>query len=68
MDQSFLGLSQDILGWLGMSVTVQNPERLPQHGPLLIVSNHRSFLLASFLKQIDGLAQKFEERFNPNNH
>jgi 1-acyl-sn-glycerol-3-phosphate acyltransferase len=46
-------IAQDILGWLGMSVTVQNPERLPQHGPLLIVCNHRSFLdpflLTSFL-------------------
>jgi 1-acyl-sn-glycerol-3-phosphate acyltransferase len=46
-------IAQDILGWLGMSVQVQNSERLPTNGPLLIVSNHRSFLdpflLTSFL-------------------
>jgi 1-acyl-sn-glycerol-3-phosphate acyltransferase len=46
-------ITQDILGWLGMSVQVHNLDRLPQHGPLLIVSNHRSFLdpflLTSFL-------------------
>jgi 1-acyl-sn-glycerol-3-phosphate acyltransferase len=46
-------IAQDVLGWLGMRVKVQNLERLPQTGPLLIVSNHRSFLdpflLTSFL-------------------
>jgi 1-acyl-sn-glycerol-3-phosphate acyltransferase len=46
-------MAQDVLGWLGMSVTVQNLDRLPPSGPLLIVCNHRSFLdpflLTSFL-------------------
>ncbi len=46
-------IAQDIFGWLGIDVKVQNLERLPQYGPLLIVCNHRSFLdpfvLTSFL-------------------
>jgi len=46
-------IAQDILGWLGMNVKVHNAERIPQNCPLLIVSNHRSFLdpflLTSFL-------------------
>ncbi len=46
-------VAQDVLGLLGMNVTVENLERLPQSGPLLIVANHRSFLdpflLTSFL-------------------
>jgi 1-acyl-sn-glycerol-3-phosphate acyltransferase len=46
-------IAQDILGWLGLDVKVQNLERIPNAGPLLIVSNHRSFmdpfLLTSFL-------------------
>jgi 1-acyl-sn-glycerol-3-phosphate acyltransferase len=37
-------IAQDIFGWLGIDVKVQNLERLPQYGPLLIVCNHRSFL------------------------
>ncbi|WP_310411883.1 lysophospholipid acyltransferase family protein [Chamaesiphon sp. OTE_8_metabat_110] len=37
-------IAQDIFGLLGIGVKVQNPERLPSSGPLLIVCNHRSFL------------------------
>ena len=52
-DRYVTGIAQDVLSLLGMNVKVQNPERLPQSGPLLIVSNHRSFLdpllLTSFL-------------------
>jgi 1-acyl-sn-glycerol-3-phosphate acyltransferase len=52
-DRYATGMAQDILSWLGMSVDVQNSDRLPQSGPLLIVCNHRSFLdpflLTSFL-------------------
>jgi 1-acyl-sn-glycerol-3-phosphate acyltransferase len=46
-------MAQDFLKILGLNVQVQNPERVPAHGSLLIVSNHRSFLdpllLTSFL-------------------
>ncbi|WP_157259772.1 lysophospholipid acyltransferase family protein [Chamaesiphon minutus] len=46
-------MARDVIGLLGMDVKVYNRERLPQSGPLLIVSNHRSFLdpfiLTSFL-------------------
>jgi 1-acyl-sn-glycerol-3-phosphate acyltransferase len=53
-DDYATAMAQDVLGWLGMSVKVQNLDRLPQAGPLLIVCNHRSFLdpflLTSFLK------------------
>jgi 1-acyl-sn-glycerol-3-phosphate acyltransferase len=46
-------LAQDLLGSLGVNVTVKHLERLPPVGPLMIVSNHRSFLdpllLTSFL-------------------
>ena len=52
-DGYITAIAQDFLGLLGMDVKVQNPERLPPSGPLLIVSNHRSFLdpflLTSFL-------------------
>lgn len=52
-DSYVTAIAQDILSLLGMNVKVHNPERLPQSGPLLIVSNHRSFLdpllLTSFL-------------------
>jgi 1-acyl-sn-glycerol-3-phosphate acyltransferase len=52
-DSYATAIAQDVLGWLGMNVQVQNPDRLPQSGPLLIVCNHRSFLdpflLTSFL-------------------
>ena len=52
-DRYVTAIAQDVLSLLGMSVKVHNPERLPQTGPLLIVSNHRSFLdpllLTSFL-------------------
>jgi 1-acyl-sn-glycerol-3-phosphate acyltransferase len=45
--------AQDILGLLGIDVVVENLERLPTESPLIIVSNHRSFLdpflLTSFL-------------------
>lgn len=47
-------LAQDLLKFLGLNVQVQNPERMPDRGALLIVSNHRSFLdpllLTSFLR------------------
>jgi 1-acyl-sn-glycerol-3-phosphate acyltransferase len=53
-DSYATALAQDVLGFLGMTVQVENPERLPTNGPLLIVCNHRSFLdpflLTSFLK------------------
>jgi 1-acyl-sn-glycerol-3-phosphate acyltransferase len=53
-DDYATAMAQDVLSWLGMSVKVQNLDRLPQSGPLLIVCNHRSFLdpflLTSFLK------------------
>ncbi len=46
-------LAQDLWNFLGLKSQVQNPERIPEHGALLIVSNHRSFLdpllLTSFL-------------------
>ncbi len=46
-------VAQDFWQFLGLNVQVQNPERIPAHGSLLIVSNHRSFLdpllLTSFL-------------------
>lgn len=46
-------LAQDLWNFLGLKVQVQNPERIPERGALLIVSNHRSFLdpllLTSFL-------------------
>jgi 1-acyl-sn-glycerol-3-phosphate acyltransferase len=52
-DSYATAMAQDVLGLLGMNVKVQNLERLPQSGPLLIVCNHRSFLdpfiLTSFL-------------------
>ncbi len=52
-DRYATGIAQDILSWLGMNVEVQNFDRLPSSGPLLIVCNHRSFLdpflLTSFL-------------------
>jgi 1-acyl-sn-glycerol-3-phosphate acyltransferase len=52
-DSYATAIAQDVLGWLGIDVEVQNLERLPQSGPLLIVCNHRSFLdpflLTSFL-------------------
>lgn len=52
-DSYVTAIAQDILSLLGMHVKVQNRERLPPSGPLLIVSNHRSFLdpllLTSFL-------------------
>jgi 1-acyl-sn-glycerol-3-phosphate acyltransferase len=52
-DSYATAMAQDVLGWLGMNVKVQNLDRLPQSGPLLIVCNHRSFLdpflLTSFL-------------------
>jgi 1-acyl-sn-glycerol-3-phosphate acyltransferase len=43
-DDYATAIAQDVLSWLGMSVKVQNLDRLPQSGPLLIVCNHRSFL------------------------
>jgi 1-acyl-sn-glycerol-3-phosphate acyltransferase len=53
LDRYATTIARDVLGWLGMSVEVQNFDRLPQSGPLLIVCNHRSFLdpflLTSFL-------------------
>lgn len=52
-DSYVTAVAQDVLSLLGMNVKVYNAERLPQSGPLLIVSNHRSFLdpllLTSFL-------------------
>jgi 1-acyl-sn-glycerol-3-phosphate acyltransferase len=46
-------MAQDLWKLLGLNVQVQNPERIPDRGSLLIVSNHRSFLdpllLTSFL-------------------
>jgi 1-acyl-sn-glycerol-3-phosphate acyltransferase len=46
-------MAQDLWKLLGINVHVQNPERIPERGSLLIVSNHRSFLdpllLTSFL-------------------
>jgi 1-acyl-sn-glycerol-3-phosphate acyltransferase len=53
-DRYATALAQDVLGLLGMDVQVENPERIPTSGPLLIVCNHRSFLdpflLTSFLQ------------------
>jgi 1-acyl-sn-glycerol-3-phosphate acyltransferase len=53
LDRYATTIARDVLGWLGMNVEVQNFDRLPQSGPLLIVCNHRSFLdpflLTSFL-------------------
>jgi 1-acyl-sn-glycerol-3-phosphate acyltransferase len=53
LDRYATTIARDVLGWLGMNVEVQNSDRLPQSGPLLIVCNHRSFLdpflLTSFL-------------------
>jgi 1-acyl-sn-glycerol-3-phosphate acyltransferase len=47
-------MAQDFWKFLGLNVCVDNLERIPAHGPLLIVSNHRSFLdpllLTSFLE------------------
>jgi 1-acyl-sn-glycerol-3-phosphate acyltransferase len=47
-DRHTTDLAQDLLGLLGINITVQNLERLPKPGPksspLMIVSNHRSFL------------------------
>jgi 1-acyl-sn-glycerol-3-phosphate acyltransferase len=52
-DDYATAMAQDILGLLGLKVKVHNAERIPPAGPLVIVSNHRSFLdpflLASFL-------------------
>jgi 1-acyl-sn-glycerol-3-phosphate acyltransferase len=46
-------MAQDLWKLLGLNVQVQNPERIPDRGSLLIISNHRSFLdpllLTSFL-------------------
>jgi 1-acyl-sn-glycerol-3-phosphate acyltransferase len=46
-------MAQDLWKLLGLNVQVHNPERIPDRGSLLIVSNHRSFLdpllLTSFL-------------------
>jgi 1-acyl-sn-glycerol-3-phosphate acyltransferase len=52
-DRNATAFAQDLLGLLGVNVTVKNLERLPKNGPLMIVCNHRSFLdpflLTSFL-------------------
>ena len=52
-DHQAIAFCQELLGGLGLSVTVHNLERLPKSGPLIIVCNHRSFLdpflLTSFL-------------------
>ncbi len=56
-DRHATDLAQDLLGLLGVKVTVQNLEHLPKSSPksspLIIVCNHRSFLdpflLTSFL-------------------
>lgn len=46
-------MAHDLWKLLGLNAQVQNPERIPESGSLLIVSNHRSFLdpllLTSFL-------------------
>jgi 1-acyl-sn-glycerol-3-phosphate acyltransferase len=43
-DRDATAFAQDVLGWLGVDVVVENLERLPQASPLVIVCNHRSFL------------------------
>ncbi|WP_310489890.1 lysophospholipid acyltransferase family protein [Chamaesiphon sp. VAR_69_metabat_338] len=57
-------IAQDVFGLLGLSVRVQNRERLPPAGPTLIVCNHRSFLdpfiLTSFLNTpIDFVCHRY---------
>lgn len=52
-DHQAIAFCQELLGGLGLSVTVEHLDRLPKSGPLIIVCNHRSFLdpflLTSFL-------------------
>jgi 1-acyl-sn-glycerol-3-phosphate acyltransferase len=52
-DRDASAIAQDLLALLGIDVVVENLERLPPASPLIVVSNHRSFLdpflLTSFL-------------------
>lgn len=54
-----LHLSRNLLDSFGTQVSVRNRERIPSSGPMLVISNHRSFLDAPLLMSVVNRSVRF---------